>query len=85
MKNSQVAVYLAYSTSREQAAIGGERDAARCQASGIPGAVRFATRSARAARMIARALDAGVLGSWMVVGDEVYGSNPHLRAELEHR
>ncbi|GAA4112990.1 hypothetical protein GCM10022284_64590 [Streptomyces hundungensis] len=34
--------------------------------------------------MIARALDAGVLVSWMVVGDEVYGSNPHLRAELEH-
>lgn len=46
--------------------------------------MHFATKPALAARMISRALDAGVLVSW-VAGDEVYGSNPHLRAALEHR
>ncbi|WP_371660991.1 transposase [Streptomyces sp. NBC_00280] len=39
---------------------------------------------ALAARMIGRALEAGVLASW-VAGDEVYGGNPHLRTELEKR
>ncbi|MFH8617187.1 IS701 family transposase [Streptomyces sp. NPDC017979] len=92
VENSQVAVYLAYSTPRGHAAIDRElyvprswtQDAARCQAAGIPDTVRFATKPALAARMIGRALDAGVLVSW-VAGDEVYGSNPHLRAALEHR
>jgi hypothetical protein len=37
-----------------------------------------------AARMLARALDAGVPAAW-VTGDEVYGANPGLRAELEVR
>jgi SRSO17 transposase len=34
--------------------------------------------------MIARALDAGTPASW-VAGDEVYGADPGLRADLEHR
>ncbi len=34
--------------------------------------------------MIGRALDAGVIASW-VTGDEVYGGNPHLRTDLERR
>jgi hypothetical protein len=34
--------------------------------------------------MICRALDAGVPAAW-VAGDEVYGANPALRAELEAR
>ena len=34
--------------------------------------------------MICRALDAGVPAAW-VTGDEVYGANPGLRAELEDR
>jgi SRSO17 transposase len=34
--------------------------------------------------MLARALDAGVPAAW-VTGDEVYGANPRLRAELEAR
>jgi hypothetical protein len=37
-----------------------------------------------AARMLARALDAGVPAAW-VTGDEVYGADPGLRAELEVR
>jgi SRSO17 transposase len=92
IENSQVAVYLAYSTPLGHAAIDRElyvprswtEDAARCRAAGIPDAVGFATKPALAARMIGRALDAGVLASW-VAGDEVYGGNPHLRTELEKR
>ncbi len=34
--------------------------------------------------MIARALDAGTPAAW-VTGDEVYGADPGLRADLEHR
>jgi SRSO17 transposase len=34
--------------------------------------------------MIRRALDAGVPAGW-VAGDEVYGADPALRAELEAR
>jgi SRSO17 transposase len=92
IENSQVAVYLAYSTPLGYAAIDRElyvprswtEDAGRCRAAGIPDAVGFTTKPALAARMIARALDAGVAASW-VAGDEVYGGNPHLRGELEKR
>jgi hypothetical protein len=34
--------------------------------------------------MLTRALDAGVPAGW-VTGDEVYGADPNLRAELETR
>jgi hypothetical protein len=34
--------------------------------------------------MLSRALDAEVPAAW-VTGDEVYGANPGLRAELEAR
>ncbi|MFG1884017.1 hypothetical protein [Micromonospora sp. NPDC049102] len=37
-----------------------------------------------ARQMIAAALDAGVPVGW-VTGDEVYGADPRLRADLEHR
>lgn len=50
----------------------------------MPDTVGFTTKPALAARMIGRALDAGVPASW-VAGDEVYGGNPHLRTELERR
>ncbi|NVI86433.1 IS701 family transposase [Actinomadura sp. BRA 177] len=92
IENSQVAVYLAYSTPLGHAAIDRElyvprswtQDAGRCRAAGIPDTVAFATKPALAARMIGRALDAGVIASW-VTGDEVYGGNPHLRTDLERR
>lgn len=92
IENSQVAVYLAYCTPLGHAMIDRElylprswtEDAARCRAAGIPESVAFATKPALAARMIGRALDAGVPASW-VAGDEVYGGNPHLRTELEKR
>jgi SRSO17 transposase len=92
IENSQVAVYLAYSTPLGHAAIDRElyvprswtEDTARCRAAGIPDTVGFTTKPALAARMIGRALDSGVPASW-VAGDEVYGGNPHLRGELERR
>jgi SRSO17 transposase len=46
--------------------------------------VEFATKPALARAMIVRALDAGAPASW-VAGDEVYGSDPQLRAELQQR
>jgi hypothetical protein len=54
------------------------------QAAGVPDQVGFATKPRLAAAMICRALDAGVPAAW-VTGDEVYGANPGLRAELEAR
>jgi SRSO17 transposase len=54
------------------------------KAAGVPDQVLFATKPALAQAMICRALDAGVPAAW-VAGDEVYGANPTLRAELEAR
>jgi SRSO17 transposase len=48
----------------------------------VPEGVGFATKPMLAARMLACALDAGVPAAW-VTGDEVYGANPALRAELQ--
>jgi SRSO17 transposase len=59
-------------------------DPERCRAAGVPDQVGFATKPALATAMICRALDAGVPAGW-VAGDEVYGANPGLRAELEAR
>ncbi|MFD9028631.1 IS701 family transposase [Streptomyces parvulus] len=56
----------------------------RCRAAGIPDDLAFATKPVLAARMIGRALDTGTPARW-VAGDEVYGDNPHLRADLEER
>jgi SRSO17 transposase len=92
IENAQVAVYLAYATDAGHALIdrdlyvprGWTCDPARCQAAGIPAQVGFATKPALATRMLGRALDAGVPAAW-VTGDEVYGADPGLRAELEAR
>jgi hypothetical protein len=51
---------------------------------GVPDEVGFATKPKLATTMICRALDAGVPAAW-VTGDEVYGANSALRAELEGR
>ncbi|MET7304943.1 IS701 family transposase [Embleya sp. NPDC005575] len=92
IENSQVAVYLVYSTPAGHAAIDRELyvprswidDPERCQAAGIPGEIGFATKPALATTVITRTLDAGIRAAW-VTGDEVYGANPHLRAALEAR
>jgi SRSO17 transposase len=59
-------------------------DPDRCRAAGIPERVGFATKPTLATAMLGRALDAGVPAAW-VTGDEVYGADPGLRAELETR
>jgi len=92
VENAQVAVYLVYASSRGHGVIDRELylprswtdDPERLQAAGVPSEIGFATKPALAQAMICRALDAGVPAGW-VAGDEVYGANPGLRAELEAR
>jgi SRSO17 transposase len=92
VENAQVAVFLAYASAAGHGVIDRElyvprvwtRDPERCRAAGVPDQVRFATKPHLATRMLARALDAGVPAAW-VTGDEVYGADPGLRAELETR
>src|SRR5215471_19130629 len=91
-ENAQVAVYLSYAAPAGHALIDRELylprswtdDPARCQAAGIPPGTVFATKPALARRMLTRALDAGVPARW-VAADEVYGTDPGLRADLEDR
>lgn len=79
IENSQVAVFLAYSTPAGHAFIDRElylpqtwtADTERCRAAGVPQDRAFATKGELATDMVARALDAGVQAEW-VTGDEVY-------------
>src|SRR5690349_11136019 len=92
VENCQVAVFLSYASPAGHALIDRElylprswaADPARCAAAGIPDGTVFATKPGLARRMLARALDAGTPAAW-VTGDEVYGADPHLRADLERR
>jgi SRSO17 transposase len=92
VENCQVAVFLSYAASAGHALIDRElylprswaADRSRCAAAGIPGGRGFATKPKLARVMIARALDAGTPAAW-VTGDEVYGADPGLRADLEAR
>jgi SRSO17 transposase len=59
-------------------------DPDRRTTAGVPGATTFATKPQLALQMIGAALDAGVPANW-VAADEVYGSDPGLRAELHAR
>jgi SRSO17 transposase len=90
--NAQVAVYLVYASGAGHALIDRElylprswtNDPERLRAAGIPAQVGFATKPHLATTMLARALDASVPAAW-VTGDEVYGADPALRAELQAR
>lgn len=92
VENCQVAVFLSYSSPAGHALIDRElylprswtADPARCAAAGIPAGTAFATKPGLARRMLGRALDAGTPATW-VTGDEVYGADPGLRADLERR
>ena len=92
IENSQVSVHLVYASRGGHAMIDRELylprswtgDPARCAAAGVPADRGFATKPALATGMIARALDAHVPAAW-VAGDEVYGGDPKLRAELHTR
>jgi SRSO17 transposase len=92
IENAQVGVYLPYAGRSGHAMIDRElylprswtTEPDRCAAAGVPDDVRFATKPALATAMLIRALDAQVPARW-VAGDEVYGADPGLRAELEAR
>jgi SRSO17 transposase len=92
VENCQVAVFLSYTSPTGHTLIDRELylpkswvgDQARCAAAGIPAGTVFATKPKLARAMIARALDAGTPAAW-VTGDEVYGADPGLRADLEAR
>jgi SRSO17 transposase len=92
VENAQVAVYLTYASPRGYAFIdralylprSWADDPDRRAAAGVPDDITFATKPALARQMIARALDAGTPVSW-VAGDEVYGNDPGLRADLVGR
>jgi hypothetical protein len=90
IENAQVAVYLTYVGARGHAMIDRElylpkfwiTDPDRLAEAGVPEDIEFLTKPALAAGMLTRALNAGAPARW-VAGDEVYGADPDLRAELE--
>jgi SRSO17 transposase len=92
VENCQVAVFLSDASPAGHALIDRElylprswtADPARCAAAGIPEGIMFATKPKLARQMIGRALDAGTPAAW-VTGEEVYGADPGLRADLERR
>ena len=92
IENAQVGVYLTYAGARGHAMIDREvylprcwvEDPDRCAQAGVPDDIEFMTKPALAAGMLTRALNAGIPARW-VAGDEVYGADPGLRAELEIR
>jgi SRSO17 transposase len=92
VENAQVGVYLVYAGRAGYAFIdralylprSWTGDPARCAAAGVPDDVRFATKPALAKEMIVRAVQARTPARW-VAGDEVYGADPGLRAELVGR
>src|SRR5919107_2848743 len=93
IENAQIGVFLAYASSKGHALIDRELylpekewcdDPGKRAETAIPEAVTFATKPALASRMIGRALDAGLPCAW-VLGDEIYGSDPPPRMELERR
>lgn len=92
VENAQVGVYLVYAGAGGHAFIdralylprSWTENAQRLRAAGVPDDVAFATKPALARAMIARALDDGTPAGW-VAGDEVYGNDPNLRADLHGR
>lgn len=92
IENSQVALYLTYATPAGHAFLDNAlylpaswtSDPQRCTAAGVPEDVTFATKPALARTMIEKTLDAGTPARW-AAGDEVYGNDPKVRAELARR
>ncbi len=92
VENCQIGVFLAYATQTGQTLVDRElylpkswtQDRQRCREADVPEEVTFATKPQLAARMLWRALDAGLCAKW-VTGDCVYGSHRPLRAGLEER
>ncbi len=92
VENCQIGVFLAYASKAGHTLVDRElylpkswtHDRERCREADVPEEVVFATKPQLAARMLWRALDAGIPAKW-VTGDSVYGSHRPLRAGLEER
>lgn len=92
IENAQVGVYLVYAAARGHTFLdralylpkSWTQDPDRLATAGVPDGTAFATKPALARTMLARALDAGTPAGW-VAGDEVYGADPQLRADLQQR
>jgi SRSO17 transposase len=92
IENAQVAVFLAYASSKGRALIDRDvylpkvwtEDRERCQAAGVPDEVSFATKVTLGRRMLTRALDAGIPAQW-ATADEFYGGDRGLRRDLQGR
>jgi SRSO17 transposase len=92
IENCQLGVFVAYTAGAGRALIDRElyvpkswiADRTRCDEAAIPEDVEFATKTALARQMLARALDAGVPADW-VTADEAYGGDYKFRTWLEQR
>ncbi len=92
IENCQLGVFLTYTSKAGHTLVDRElylpkswtEDRERCRAADVPEEVVFATKPELAARMLWRALDAGLCAKW-VTGDTVYGSHRPLREGLEAR
>ncbi len=92
IENCQLGVFLTYASKAGHTLVDRElylpkswtEDRERCRAADVPEEVVFATKPELAARMLWRALDAGLCAKW-VTGDTVYGSHRPLREGLEAR
>ena len=90
IENCQLGVFLTYVSGAGRALIDRElylpvswtADRDRCREAGISEEVGCATKPELAARMLARARDAGAVFAWFTA-DEAYGDNPGLRAYLQ--
>ena len=93
VENCQVAVFLTYAAPAGHALIDRElylprswtADPARCAAAGIPAGTAFATKPQLARRDDQPARWTRAPRPAWVTGDEVYGADPGLRADLERR
>ena len=92
IENSQVGVFLCYSSGKGAAFVDRAlylprewaEDTERRVEAGVPGGARFATKGELAKGMLRRAFDADVPARW-VVADTVYGTTRGLRGWLEER
>ena len=92
IENCQLGVFLTYASKAGHTLVDRElylpkswtQDRERCRAADVPEEVVFATKPELAARMLWRALDAGLGAKW-VTGDTVYGSHRPLRQGLQSR
>lgn len=92
VENCQIGVFLTYASPAGRTSLDRElylpkawiEDRARCNRAGVPEERVMATKPALAAKMIERALDAGIQVEW-ATGDAVYGQHAGLRRRLEAR